>query len=158
MELQITNKKENKLLNRTEIEGTVTFDAAIPAKSEVSTKISATLGGDKNLVVLDHIYPQFGARQARIIAKVYKDKKSLDAYEPKPKAAAPKKEGAPAEKPAEAKAEAPKQEAPAEKSAEAKKDAPTAEAPKQETPAEKPPEKKTEAPKAEAPAEKKEAK
>ncbi|MFC1454580.1 30S ribosomal protein S24e [Candidatus Undinarchaeota archaeon] len=165
MELEIKNQYENKLLKRKEIGALMKFDGATPSNDEVKTKLSAKLGGDKALVVIDHIYTTFGSHEAKIIAKIYADKNTMKQYEPtlkkaeeKEAAAKAQTEGgdAPAEQPAEEKKEeAPAEAVPAE---EKKEEAPAEEAKPEEKPAEKaqdtPAEEKAEEPPAE---EKKEA-
>ena len=138
MELEIKNKYENKLLKRAEIDAILKFDAATPSNDEVKTKLSAQLGGDKSLVVVDHIYTTFGTHEAKVIAKIYDDKGTMEQFEPKPKKSA--------EKPAEGSAEATPAEggdAPAE---EKKEEAPAEETKPEEKPEEKAEEKKEEAP------------
>lgn len=127
MNLEITDKKENPLLSRTELKGTISFDKATPSNDEVKKEIASKSKADESLVVVKSIYTAFGTAKADFNAYVYKSKKDMVEIEPKKKE---KKEKKPkAEKPPEAqKKEEKKQEAPAEKPAEEKKQ----EAPKEE--------------------------
>ena len=51
MNLEITDKKENPLLSRTELKGTIIFDKATPSNDEVKKEITSKLKTEKNLEV-----------------------------------------------------------------------------------------------------------
>ena len=154
MKLEIKTKKENPLLSRIEISGTLEFDKATPSNDQVAQSIASQLKVDASLIKMKHIYTGFGERQAKFSAFVYKTKEDLDKIEPKPKKQVEKeKKAAEAAKKAAEEAKAPKEEAkpaeaPAEKPAEAKPEEKKEEAPA-EKPAETKPEEKKEAPKEE---------
>lgn len=126
MEIKIKEKKENVLLNRTEIEAEIThFKEPTPNRAQVKEKLAAMLSADKNLIVIKKLDQTFGSL-TKCTAALYKSKADLesseqkhllkrDAKKPKEKKEAP----APAEKPAEEKKEEPK---PEEKLAEEKKE------------------------------------
>ena len=77
MDIEISSKRENKLLNRTELELTVTHaDSPTPKRDEVLELISKTLGTSKEGVVVDSMKSSFGSHQTRVFAKVYQDKES----------------------------------------------------------------------------------
>lgn len=77
MDIEISSRKENKLLNRTELELTVTHaDSPTPKRDEVRELISKTLGTGKEGVVIDNMKSSFGSHQTRVFAKVYQDKDS----------------------------------------------------------------------------------
>jgi len=117
MQLTITEKKESPLLSRIEIKGTLSFDQATPSNEELKKNLADNQKTKPELVVIKHIYTEYGKPQAEVIAYIYESKEALEKTEPKPK----KKEAKPGEKPAEAPAEKPAKEAPkAEKPAEKK--------------------------------------
>jgi ribosomal protein S24E len=147
MELKITNKKENPMLCRTEIECRVSFfNEPTPKRVDVKKKISSLAKADEKLIVIKKIKSEFGTGGGTVLAFVYKTEEDLKRIEPKDKKAAKPTEAAEkkAEKPAEAAEK--KAEKPAE-AAEKKAAKPTEAAEKK---AEKPAEAATEKSKPEA--------
>lgn len=118
MEVEIVSKKENQLLDRTE----VTFKAVhakegTPQREAVRDKLSALMKAPKERIIVDSMDSEFGKTETVGYAKVYKTKEAAMKYEreqilvrnklkekvkveKKAAAAAPAK---PAEKPAEKK-------------------------------------------------------
>ena len=178
MDLTVTERRENGLLDRTEVYFTLAHpQAGTPTRAEIRKALAGTIDAKGGVIVLDWARSEFGRSSTRGYAKVYKSKERALALETPPilirnglmaavkKAEAPKEErAAPApraeEKPAKEapKAEAPKKEptpkAPPKEEA-AKKEAPKKEAPKPPAKEEKKEERKEPAKKAEAPKEKK---
>ena len=105
MEIKILSKKENPLLNRTEIE----FECDYPSEGtpnilEVKHKLVALEDASNDLLVVDSMKPSYGATKAVGLAKVYDSVEKLQVIEPKAVIA---------------KNEEPEEEAPAEEEAEA---------------------------------------
>ncbi|HHF55693.1 MAG TPA: 30S ribosomal protein S24e [Thermoplasmatales archaeon] len=70
MEIEVENRRENKLLEREEIEFIVKYEGATPPRH----KIKEALKNHLNLsgyIVIHKIQPFFGMMQARVYAKVY---------------------------------------------------------------------------------------
>ncbi len=136
MEIEIVDKVENEVLDRTE----VTFKAVhpkegTPQREAVREKLSALLKAPKERVIVDSMNSEFGKMETMGYAKVYKTKEAAMKFEREhvlvrnklkekakveKKAAAPKpaaapREAKPAEKAPEKKAE--KSEKPPEKKA-----------------------------------------
>jgi len=146
MKLEIKNKKENPLLSRIEVSGTLSFAGVTPSNEQVAQSIASQLKVDVSVVKMKSIYTGFGEQQAEFAAFVYKTKADLDKIEPKPKKQREKEaKAAEAKKKAAEEAKAPKEEAP---KPEAKKEAPAEAKPEEKKPEAKPEEKK-EAPKEE---------
>jgi len=82
MKIQILKEKENKLLNRKEIDFKVAYDGATPRIGEVRKELIAQLHSKENLTIIDSIKSGFGAKSAKGYAKVYKDEEGLK-IEPK---------------------------------------------------------------------------
>jgi len=146
VELTVTQKRDNGLLQRTEVYFTITHaEAGTPGRAEIRKALAATLDAKDRIVVLDWARSEFGRPSTRGYAKVYESKERALALETAPilirngLRAAKKKE------------EAPKEAAPAAPAP--RKEAPKAEVPKKEAP---PKEEKKEAPKTPAKEEKKE--
>lgn len=85
MELKIIDKKEQPLLSRTEIVAEAVFDAATPSKQDIKSKIASLVKSNENLVVVRHIYTEFGAKKAKILAYSYINDAELKKIEPKKK-------------------------------------------------------------------------
>lgn|SRR3989338_8571791 len=83
MELSINEKKDNGLLSRTEICGTLTFQNATPSNIDVAKNLATKLAADEKLVVIKKIKTKFGAKSADLCAYVYKDAATLKRIEPK---------------------------------------------------------------------------
>ncbi len=138
MEIEIISKKDNKMLDRKEINAIVNFDAATPSRREIREAVSTKLGLNPELTVLNSVVNEFGAKRIRVLAHAYADMKKLMDTEPE---YLRKRDGIAA---AEKKAEAPKEEKAEEKPKEEK---PKEEPKKEEKPKEEP--KKEEKPKKE---------
>lgn len=84
MEINITQKTENPLLDRTEIEFECTYQGeSTPKVLEVKNRLVAVLDVDKNLLVVDKLKPQFGEGKAIGYAKLYQSEESLSKIERK---------------------------------------------------------------------------
>ena len=77
MEIQITEKKENALLDRTEVQFIgLHSNEAPPTQSQVREEIAKMTNSSKEKVIIDWMRADFGKPQLRGYAKVYK---SVDA-------------------------------------------------------------------------------
>jgi len=178
VELTVTQRRENALLDRTEVYFTIVHPTAgTPTRAEIRKALAGSMNTRDAVVILDWARSEFGKTSTRGYAKVYPSKELAMKLETKPilirngllqpvaKKEAPPKEAAPAPPPRkarEAKPEAPAQapkEEPPKKEAAPKEVAKEKEAPKPAAKAEKKePAKKEEAPKEKKPAAKKEGK
>lgn len=161
MEFELVDKKENSLLERTEINAVVSFDGATPQTQQVRETIVQKLGCNPDLTVIRKTEPKYGETKIGVKIYIYKTPEKMKTVEeafvlkrnklfeePKKAEEKPKeekKEEAPTE---EKKEEAPKEEP---KPQEKKEEAPKEEEKKEEKPKEepKPEEKKEDAPKEE---------
>ena len=109
MEIEIFEKKENVLFDRTEIKFYCLYEGeATPKILDVKSKLVALLDTKKELIVVDNLQPGYGEPKATGYAKVYGRESSLLDVE-KPSVIAKNKEpDAPAEE--EAEGEAPAEE------------------------------------------------
>ncbi len=83
MELKISNKFENKLLNRIEIEASVLHaKEPTPKRAEMRKLLAAQLGADESLLVIRKFSSKIGAG-GRLLAMLYKSKEDLQKTEPK---------------------------------------------------------------------------
>ena len=81
--MEIIEKKENKLLNRTEIVALDEYLDITPSREEVRKKIAESLKANEELVVIKNIFPIFGKRSATVIAHIYENKEDCERVEPK---------------------------------------------------------------------------
>ncbi len=78
MEINVNEKIENPLLNRTEIHFDCTYQGeATPKIMDVKSRLVATLDVDKNLLVVHNLKPSYGEGKAIGYAKVYDSEESL---------------------------------------------------------------------------------
>jgi small subunit ribosomal protein S24e len=148
MEIKIDSTKENKLLDRKEIEASVHFDGATPPRSEIKSGICGKIGANPDLVVLREVKNEFGIKRVRVSVHVYADAALMKSTEPeyiiKREGFVEEKTEAKAEEAKEQKEES-KEEKPPEKKEAPKEEAKTEKAPgKKEEPKEQPAEKKEE--------------
>ena len=121
MKVSITDKKDNPLLNRTEVSGSIIFEGATPSNNDLANVIAKELKKEISLVVVKNIYNRFSHQEATFEAVVYdsaeaKSKVEMATKHLKKKAEEDRKKAAAK---AEEKKEEPKQE---EKPAEEKKE------------------------------------
>ena len=83
MELNITSKKEEPLLSRTELKADVIFEKATPSYHELASLVASKVKADEKLVAIRHVYTSFGNKNAELIAYVYKDEDKKKFIEPK---------------------------------------------------------------------------
>ncbi len=132
MEIEIVDKKENQLLDRTEVTFKATHaNEGTPQRETVREKLASMLKATKERVIVDSMDSEFGKMETVGYAKVYKTKEAAMKFERehvlvrnklKEKVKVEKKAAAapPAPKPAAAPAKAPEKaaEKPAEKAPE----------------------------------------
>ena len=83
MEVKIETTKENKLMDRKEVEATVHFDASTPNRKDIKAGICGKMGANPDLAVLRSVKNEFGLKRVKVSAHVYSDVESLKKNEPK---------------------------------------------------------------------------
>jgi len=82
MEINVNEKIENPLLNRTEIRFDCTYPGeATPKIMDVKNRLVAILDVDKNLLVVHNLKPSYGEGKANGYAKIYDSEESLSKIE-----------------------------------------------------------------------------
>ena len=99
--MNIIEKKEYPLLSRTEIIAKESYTGATPSRDTIKKILAEKLNAKNELIVIKHIYPEFGFGNAKIIAYLYSNKKDMERIEPEYAF----KKGIPREKKEEKKAE-----------------------------------------------------
>lgn len=83
MELEVVSKRENVLLDRTEIWFKVMHDKdKTPKRDVVREKLASQLNVKKSAVIIDHMKSEFGKHETLGYAKVYKSEEKAIAIEP----------------------------------------------------------------------------
>ena len=77
MELEITGEKENKALQRKEVEFKTKGSSTSPSRKELKPKIAALLNSKEELVAIEKIAHPFGERESTITVNVYESKEAL---------------------------------------------------------------------------------
>ena len=77
MDIEISSRKDNRLLKRTELEVTVKHsNSPTPKREEVREAIAKSLGVTKDGVVVDNMKSSFGSHVTYVFAKAYADKET----------------------------------------------------------------------------------
>jgi ribosomal protein S24E len=82
MEVAITGKKENRAMQRQEVEFEAKDANITPARKELRPKLAAMLGAKESLTVIKSINHRFGERSATIRANVYESEAAMKKAEP----------------------------------------------------------------------------
>lgn len=85
MDLNTTEKKENNLLERTEIKGTITFTGPTPSYPHIKQALAVHLKVTEDVIAIKQVLTTFGASTATFSANIYKTAEQLTKIEPKVK-------------------------------------------------------------------------
>jgi small subunit ribosomal protein S24e len=84
MDVDVVNRKPNPLLEREEVEFTVSHEGEpTPSLIEIRKVLRAKLNSKADLTVVDSVYSHFGKSNSSGFAKVYKNREMLDKIEAK---------------------------------------------------------------------------
>ena len=83
MEIEITKEKENRLLHRTEMEGTIRFERETPSRADIIKYIAAKKNVPENLVVVAKVNQKFGARDGKVDIRIYESESMMKSIEPR---------------------------------------------------------------------------
>lgn len=81
MEIKLQNKKDNKLLARTEIGAEISYDGATPSNEAIRKAFTEQFKADEKLIIIKHVYTGFGITKADVLAFIYHDQKALEQFE-----------------------------------------------------------------------------
>ena len=82
MIVNIEEKNENPIVNRTEIKFSVKEAQKTPSRNEIKQKIIALTNSDEKLTVIDILETRYGTSDLTGTAKIYKDKIQMKKMEP----------------------------------------------------------------------------
>ena len=83
MEIKIIENKDNKLLERKEIEAEIYFDTATTRKNELKEAIGKKVGLNHDFLVLRKVTNVFGTKKVKVLAHGYENAETLKKTEPK---------------------------------------------------------------------------
>lgn len=92
MNLDIKEKKENPLLERTELTIKIGNKGATPSEKEIIDKLSATLDADSELFSVSKIDQKFGQQESTAFVNLYNSKEAMEKVQPKEKEKSGKEE------------------------------------------------------------------
>lgn len=70
------------LLKRTQFQGTVTYNGKTPARKDLKAALAKHLKSPEDLVIVQVVKPVFGHQRAKVMARLYQDRATLDSLEP----------------------------------------------------------------------------
>ena len=83
MKMEIKNEKENKLMERKELEAEFSGFTKTPTRKEVLKEVAGKKGVKEELIIIETINQVFGQKKANAIIRVYKERKQLERFEHK---------------------------------------------------------------------------
>ncbi|MBI5389571.1 hypothetical protein HZB01_04290 [Candidatus Woesearchaeota archaeon] len=83
MKLEMLKQKEIPLLSRKRVSFSATYEGKTPQRNELLKQVATMMKVPENLVIIKHIYTQFGQNTVKIIAHVYKNDEELVRFEEK---------------------------------------------------------------------------
>lgn len=80
MIFKILSEKENKLINRKEIIAKIEFTDKTPSNVDVKKKIAEHFKVDEKLIVINHIFQDFGIKEGKVYADIYNSEESFKKF------------------------------------------------------------------------------
>ncbi len=139
--MEVIKEKDMKLLSRKRVTLIRDNKGATPSRQQLISEVASQFKVKEELVIIKHVYSQFGENKTKLIVHIYNDKDKMKLFEhanllkKHEKKAEPKKEAAEEKAPAEPAEK--KEEKPAEVEEEKKEEEPAEEEKKQEPKADK---------------------
>jgi len=81
MELHTLKEKDMKLLSRKRVSLEMNNEGSTPSRIDLVKAIAKKFNVTEELIVIKHIYSQFGKNKTRIIAHIYQDKDKVKMFE-----------------------------------------------------------------------------
>ncbi|EHQ34680.1 eS24 family ribosomal protein [Methanoplanus limicola] len=85
IDINFTKYEESVEMKRKDIEFTLNFEGAIPARKDILDEISLCYGAPQELVALDKLRTVRGKKQANGKARIYPDSQTMKRCEKKPR-------------------------------------------------------------------------
>ena len=77
MDAKIQKRTENPHLQREEVECIIDFEEGTPKKEDIKALVAKTLTVNPSLLIINRMIQQFGSKQTKVVACVYKNAESL---------------------------------------------------------------------------------
>jgi small subunit ribosomal protein S24e len=71
MEVKVLEDKNNPLLQRREVQFSISHNLGTPSRQEIKEKLAAYLNSKPELVIIERMKSEFGKRETRGYAKIY---------------------------------------------------------------------------------------
>ena len=82
MDVNVTNKTDNKLFGRKEISARVIFASSTPKRGDIKAAVANKIAANPENCVLREVKSEFGAKAVKVILHSYEDKNILMKNEP----------------------------------------------------------------------------
>jgi ribosomal protein S24E len=79
--MEILKEKEMKLLSRKRAVIAVENKGATPSRLHLLKEVAKHYKVSEDLIVIKHIYPQFGKNKTKVMINIYEDKAKLEFFE-----------------------------------------------------------------------------
>jgi ribosomal protein S24E len=77
--MKITKKTKTPLLSRIDVVAEINHpEKRTPSREEIKEELSKELKADKKLILVDHIYTNYGDNKSEIIAYIYDSKETME--------------------------------------------------------------------------------
>lgn len=83
MEITIKSDKQNKILNRRELDFVVKYEGPTPSRTDVRKKLCALLNTEINLTLIQSMHSEYGVSEASGYAKIYDSEERMKTVEAK---------------------------------------------------------------------------
>lgn len=81
MEFEVLKERDMKLLSRKRVTLMINNEGATPSRLELLEGLAEKFKTKEDLIVIKHIYSQYGKRKTKLIVNIYKDKKKMKLFE-----------------------------------------------------------------------------
>jgi small subunit ribosomal protein S24e len=81
MDIKVLEEKKNPLLQRREVQFSVSHNLGTPSRDEIKAKIAAYLNSKPELVIIERMRSEFGKRETKGYAKIYESMERLKSTE-----------------------------------------------------------------------------
>ena len=83
MDIKIISQKETPLLSRKRVELQAVYNGPTPSRKTLLEEVSKIADVPMENIIIRHVYTKYGLQQSKIIAHIYKDRKTLEEVEDK---------------------------------------------------------------------------
>ena len=81
LEIEVKSNKENRMLDRNEIEAYATYEGMTPKRDEIKEVLCKKLSLDPSSTIIIRIDQEYGAKKSFVLARSYKNKDVMERIE-----------------------------------------------------------------------------